>query len=91
MEKITKNSDTQMNLPEKQPEKEMVGHYFDVDLLNEIADFIYMNKKHLPVGRRKKLNRSNLINLIIKEVFADYQKFGNSSLLGKIFSKWSKE
>lgn len=91
MKNIINPENVKITPPVTQPEKEMVGHYFDVDLLNEIADFIYINKKQLPMVKRKKLNRSNLISLIVKEAFADYQKFGNSSFLGKIYSKWSNE
>jgi hypothetical protein len=53
---------------EAKKEKEMLTIYFEPDLVNDLDDFIHLTKKQLPVHKKKKLNRSIIIQLVLKEI-----------------------
>jgi hypothetical protein len=76
---------------EKSVEKEMVTHYFELDLIDDIADFIHQFRKQLPLNKRKKLNRSLILKVVMTEVMKEYKTFGNDSFLSKHFDKWKNE
>lgn len=69
-------------------EKEMLTIYFDPDLVDDLDDFIHQTKKQLPVHKKKRLNRSLLIQLVLKEVFDEHTKFEKESFLSRLISTW---
>lgn len=73
---------------EAKKEKEIINIYFDLDLVNNLDDFIHNTRKQLPVHKKKKLNRTSVITLILQEVFDEYAKFNNESFLSKLISTW---
>ena len=68
--------------------REVLTIYFNVDLVNQVDDFIHQNKKNLPISKRKRLSRTTIIGLVLQNAFDDYSKFGHNSELWNIFSKW---
>lgn len=83
-----KQEEIELELATKQ-EKQVVTLYFTPDLVDLIDDFIYLAKKRLPVYKKRKLNRTNLVQLILNEVMNDHMKFQEESFLWKLLN--SKE
>jgi uncharacterized protein YqeY len=69
-------------------EKEIVTHYLDKNLVDLIADFIHETRKELPTAKRKKLNRTLVISLIMNEVMIEYSQFKDESFLARLIKKW---
>lgn len=76
---------------EAKKEKEMVTIYFDLDLVNDIDDFIHQTKKQLPVHKKKRLNRTTLVHLVLKEIMDEHARFKNESFLSKLISTWKDD
>jgi uncharacterized protein YqeY len=82
----------QPNLWEKRKEeKEIVTHYLDKSLVDLIADFIHETRKELPTAKRKKLNRTLVISLIMNEVMTEHSRFEDDSFLARLIKKWKNE
>lgn len=75
---------------ETKKEKEIVNIYFDLDLVNDLDDFIHDTRKQLPIHKKKKLNRTAIITLILREVFNEHAKFKKDSFLSKLISTWKE-
>lgn len=73
---------------EAKKEKEIVNIYFDSDLVNDLDDFIHNTRKQLPIHKKKKLNRTAIVTLILREVFDDYSNLKKDSFLSKLISTW---
>lgn len=73
---------------EAKKEKEIVNIYFDLNLVNDLDDFIHNTRKQLPIHKKKKLNRTAIVTLILKEVFDEHAKFKQDSFLSKLISTW---
>ena len=73
---------------EAKKEKEMLTIYFDVDLVNALDDFIHHTKMQLPVHKKKRLNRTTIIHLILREVIDEQARVKNESFLSKLISTW---
>jgi hypothetical protein len=73
---------------EAKKEKEMLTIYFEPDLVNDLDDFIHLTKKQLPVHKKKKLNRSIIIQLVLKEIIDEHMRFEKESVLSKLISTW---
>lgn len=67
-------------------EKQILTLHFTVGLVDDIDDFIYTAKKELPARRKRKLNRTTLLQLILEEVMDDFSKFREDSFLWKLIS-----
>jgi Glu-tRNA(Gln) amidotransferase subunit E-like FAD-binding protein len=75
----------------RKKEKEIVTHYLDKSLVDLIADFIHETRKELPTAKRKKLNRTLVISLIMNEVMTEYSQFKDESFLARLIKKWKNE
>lgn len=64
--------------------KQLTSIYLNVELIESIDDFIYFAKKELPLNKRKKLNRSAFIQLILSEVIEDHSRCKDESFLWKL-------
>lgn len=71
-------------------ERETVTHYFDKTTVDLMADFIHETRKKLPLTKRKKLNRSLLINMAMFEILKENSKFGADSFLSRLIEEWKK-
>ena len=65
-------------------EKQVLTLYFTTNLVDSIDDFIHLAKKQLPAHKKRKLNRTNLIQLILDEVMQDHAKFQDESFIWKL-------
>jgi len=65
-------------------EKQVLTLYFTTELVDSIDDFIHLAKKQLPAYKKRKLNRTNLIQLILDEVMQDHAKFQGESFVWKL-------
>jgi hypothetical protein len=72
----------------RKEEKELVTHYLDKNLVDLIADFIHETRKELPTAKRKKLNRTLVISLIMNEVMTEHSQFKDESFLARLIKKW---
>lgn len=75
--------ETESTIATKQT-KQVLTLYFTEELVDSLDDFIHLAKKKLPVYKRRKLNRTTLIQLILDEVMEDHAKFQNESFLWKL-------
>lgn len=73
------------------PNREVLTFRFNTDLVEQIDEFIYQNRKQLPFKKRKKLNRTTIVGIILQDVYGDWAKFGNNSYLFRLLSKWIDE
>jgi hypothetical protein len=69
--------------PAKQ-ERQVLTLYFNVELVDNIDDFLHLARKKIPVYKRRKLSRTTLIGLILQEVMDDYAQFQSDSFLYKL-------
>jgi hypothetical protein len=75
----------------RKEEKELVTHYLDKNLVDLIADFIHETRKELPVGKRKRLNRTLVISLIMNEVMTEHSQFKDESFLARLIKKMERQ
>lgn len=73
---------------EAKKEKETLTIYLDLDLVNELEEFIHQTRKQLPAQKKKRLNRTAIIQLVLKEIMEDQAKLKNESFLSKLISTW---
>lgn len=74
----------------KQP-KEMISFYCDLNLVNFLDDFIHLTKKELPINKKKKLNRTSIIHLILRALMEDWAKKQDQSFLNKLILEWKND
>ena len=72
------------SIPSAKQPKQVLTLYFTENLVDSLDDFIHLARKELPIYKRRKLNRTALIQLILDEVMEDYAKFQNESFLWKL-------
>lgn len=77
------DSKIESTLSTKQP-KQVLTLCFTENLVDSLDDFIYLARKELPIYKRRKLNRTTLIQLILNEVIEDYEKFQKESFIWKL-------
>lgn len=79
------------NSEENAVPKEAVSFKCSIELVEQFDDFIYQSRKHLPISKRKKLNRTAFFTILLQDVLDEYEKFGNKSYLWRVLNKWVNE
>lgn len=75
----------------KEAKKENLSIYLDVNLVNDIEDFIYLTKKRLPIHKKKKFKRTTLIQLVLREVMDEHMRSADKSFLYELISTWAEQ
>jgi hypothetical protein len=70
--------------------KEPISLYLPTDLLEQIENIhLYLIQK-LPRNKRKKLNKSQLYEIILKNIVDDHLENKQDGMLWKMISDWSQ-
>jgi hypothetical protein len=64
--------------------KQVLTLYFTENLVDSLDDLIHSARKKMPAYKRRKLNRTTLIQTILDEVMDDYAKFQEESFVWKL-------
>lgn len=80
-----------MSEQEKSQKKEQMGFYVSPELIEKIEDLLFNLRKQLPRDKRKKLTRSQFLELILESVIEEYETSQLNSPIQKIISNWSIE
>ena len=77
-----------MSEQDKNQKKEQMALYVSPELIEKVEDLLFNLKKQLPRDKRKKLNRSQLLELILESVIFEYETSRLDSPIQKIISSW---
>lgn len=75
----------------KDQRKELLSFYVDVNLVNDLDDFIHNTKKVLPIRIKKKLSRTSTVNLVLRALLNDYLNSANDRLIYRLIIDWKNE
>ena len=78
-----------MSEQDKNQKKEQMAFYTSPELIEKVEDLLFNLKKQLPREKRKKLTRSQLLELILESIIQEYEISQLNSPLQKIISSWS--
>jgi hypothetical protein len=73
---------------DRNQKKEQMALYVSPELIEKVEDLLFNLKKQLPRDKRKKLNRSQLLELILEAVILEYETSRLDSPIQKIISSW---
>lgn len=68
----------------KKQAKQVVTLHFTENLVDSLDDLIYQARKEMPIYKRKKLNRTTLVQLVLDEIMNDYAGFQDESFVWKL-------
>ncbi|HEX8377462.1 MAG TPA: hypothetical protein VF602_06550 [Pedobacter sp.] len=78
-----------MSEQDKNQKKEQMALYISPELIEKVEDLLFNLKKQLPREKRKKLTRSQFLELILESIILDYETNQLNSPIQKIVSGWS--
>jgi hypothetical protein len=70
--------------------KEPISLYLPTDLLEKIENIQLCLAQNLPRNKRKKLNKSQLYEIILKNIVDDYLENKQDGMLWKMVIDWSQ-
>lgn len=78
-----------MSEQDRNQKKEQMAIYISPELIEKVEDLIFNLKKQLPREKRKKLTRSQFLELLLESMILDYESSQMNSPIQKIVSDWS--
>lgn len=72
-------------------DKEAVGVYLPLDVVDALEDILFYARKGLPRNKRSKLTKSMFYELIFRKVISDYESKGKESVLWDIIIMWAQD
>lgn len=64
--------------------KQVLTIYFTEELIDSLDDLIHTVRKEMPVYKRRKLNRTFLLQLLLDEIMTDYARYQSESFVWKL-------
>lgn len=69
---------------EKKQIKQVLTIYFTEELIDSMDDLIHTARKEMPEFKRRKLNRTFLLQLLLDEIILDYSLYQKESFVWRL-------
>jgi hypothetical protein len=73
-----------MNNEQEKKTEQVLTLYFTENLVDSLDDLIHAARKEMPIYKRRKLNRTTLIQLVLNEIMDNHEKYKSESFVWKL-------
>lgn len=84
------NSKQEKEIESTKQTKQVLTIYFTEELIDSLDDLIHTARKEMPAYKRRKLNRTVLLQLLLDEIMTDYSRYQKRSFVWRLLQS-SKE